>query len=254
MIRAIIVDDEKSGIDSLLGLINSLDFDIEIVGTFMNVKDAELGIKDLKPDLIFLDIEIGSESGFDLLNSLTDLIFNFDVIFTTAFVNYALRAIKFAALDFLLKPIAKEDLQLSIQKHLEKSKIEQSFIKRYEIYRHSTHINHKEKQKLALPTRDGYDFISIDDIIYCEADGAYTRFHLRKKNELLVSKKLKDYEDILTEYDFFRVHHSFLINISEIEKYIKGEGGIVLMSDGSSIDVSKRKKESFLKAISLKNK
>jgi two-component system, LytTR family, response regulator len=197
-------------------------------------------IKQYKPDFIFLDIEMPLLNGFDLLSKFDHL--DFDVIFTTAYDVYAIRAIKFSALDYLLKPIDKEDLAAA----LEKVKIKQGSISKVQLQMASEVHNRQMPDTIALPTIEGLTFALVNDIVSCTADGSYTRMYMLDKSETLLSKTLGDVEELLGEYNFFRIHHSTLINLKQVKKYIRGEGGEIVMSNGKSYLVARTRKTDFL--------
>lgn len=245
MLKAIIVDDEKNARFSLNYLINTYcDQKVKIVFMAESVKEALMAINDYKPDIVFLDIQMKGETGFDFLNQLENI--DFAIIFTTAFNQYAIHAIKFSALDYLLKPIDITELQNAIDKVLLKTT--QTKLQ-YQNYVKNNSMGDSDSMKLAISTTNGLEFITVKNIIYCKADKGYTFFYLKNKDKLISSKNLKHFEEILIEHNFFRIHKSSLINLKEINKYNKGEGGSVTMSNGDELDVSKRKKAAFLSAI-----
>jgi two-component system LytT family response regulator len=250
MLQAIIVDDESRSRDTLRNFIHEFCADkVSVVATAESVDSATEAIL-MHPglDLLFLDIEMNRETGFDLLRRFREI--PFEVIFTTAHEGYALKAIKTCAIDYLLKPIAIDELASAVNKVQDK-RSKASFHQRFEAF--MTNMQHpakREKQQIAVATTEGLLFLNVVDILRCEADGAYTSFHLKNGSKVFVSKNLKEYEGLLAEYGFFRVHHSFVINMNEIKKYVRGEGGYVIMSDDFIVDVSKRKKEAFLAHIS----
>jgi two-component system, LytTR family, response regulator len=247
-LRILIVEDETRGRSVLKAMLILISPNF-IVEEAANVDDAVKIIERFNPDLVLLDIEMPYKNGFDLLAELPSL--TFDVIFTTAYNSYAIRAIKFSAMDYLLKPIDAEELELAIDKTTQKRKLNENFANsQINNLLENLKIINKQKFKLSLPTFQGNLFISVDEIIRCESDANYTRFFLNNDNKsVLVSKTLKDYEDLLTEYGFCRVHNSFMINLKFIKKYIKGEGGIAVMVDGAEVEISRRRKEIFLKSI-----
>jgi two-component system LytT family response regulator len=249
MLQAIIVDDEARGRDTLRRLLE--EFCPEWVKVVVMADSVDTAAEAILAhpglDLLFLDIEMNRETGFDLLRRFREI--SFEVIFTTAHEGYALRAIKACAIDFLLKPIDIEELQTAVGKVLDK-KSKTSFQGRFEAFLHNLqHTTRKDKQQVAVATTEGLLFLNVADILRCQADGAYTSFHLKNGTKVFVSKNLKEYESLLAEHDFFRVHHSFLINMNEIKKYVRGEGGYVIMTDDFMVDVSKRKKDAFLARI-----
>lgn len=248
ILKTIIVEDETRGRNALKALLEPIQ-EAELIGEAGNVEDAIELIKETNPDLVLLDIEMPRQNGFDLLALLPER--KFDVIFTTAYDSYAIRAIKFSAIDYLLKPIDPEELKIAIEKTAEKRKqdLHQPQLQINNLLENLKAIN-KQNFKLTLPTFEGSLFVPIDDIIRCESDANYTRFYIRAEQKVvMVSKTLKEYEELLTEYGFCRVHHSHLINLKFIKKYIKGEGGVVVMIDGAEVEVSRRKKEVFQKSL-----
>ena len=248
MLKAIIVDDERRSRDTLRNLLQEFcDESVTVLAVVDSVNAAtEAIITNPEVDLLFLDIEMNRETGFDLLGRFKEI--PFEVIFTTAHEGYALKAIKFCAIDYLLKPIALDELQAAIAK-VQSKKNKASFTQRFELFLSNMRDNKKDKQQIAVGTGEGLFFLNIVDILRCEADGAYTKFHMKDGSRLFVSKNLKEYEGLLTDFDFFRVHHSFLINMKEIKKYVKGDGGYLIMSDGFVVDISKRKKDAFMSQI-----
>jgi two-component system, LytTR family, response regulator len=246
MIKAIIVDDEARGRQTLQNLLKDNCPEVEVMELCDSAKSAQGAIEKHQPNLVFLDVEMPHQSGFDLLESLSAI--KFDVIFTTAHSNHAIKAIKFSALDYLLKPIDIDELKTAVEKVSER-KSQQLDHNNIEFFLQNTRNAGKKFEKIALPTADGFVFVNISEIIRCEASGSYTLFYFDKKDSLLVCKNLKEYEDLLTEMNFFRIHHSHLINLSNIQRYIRGDGGQVVMQDGSVIEVARRKKEQFLQKL-----
>ncbi len=247
MIRAYIVEDEKRSARLLEKLLSEYCSQVEVIGTSYNVPDAFEKIKSLKPELVFLDIEMQSQTGFDLLKNFSEI--NFAVIFTTAYEKYALRAIKFSAIDYLLKPIDVTDLMEAVNK-VEAQRKKNLLHKNFEVLLHNFQHKNNDLQKIALSTSEGLHLITVTDIKYCESDGPYTTFYLKNAKPILISKNLKEYEELLTPFNFFRIHNSYLINLREIKRYIRGEGGQVEMNDGKLLNVSKSHKEEFVKIIS----
>ncbi|NQY06719.1 MAG: response regulator transcription factor [Flavobacteriaceae bacterium] len=246
-IRAVIIEDENNSREALKNMLNLYCDNIEIVGEASDLDEGVAIINDKTPELIFLDIELKTGTGFDVLSGLNQ--HNFDVIFTTAFEQYAIKAIKFSSLDYLLKPIDVEELKESVYKAVAK--------KNNDLYKNQLEVligniqqqNHK-LHKLCLNTSEGVEFINVAEIIYCEANGAYTNFYLTNGNKLLVSKHLKEYESLLNEHHFYRVHNSFLINLYEVKKYVKSDGGYIIMNNDNIVNISRSKKEDFLQIMS----
>ena len=210
--------------------------------------DAETGleaIKKLNPDLVFLDIEMPEMNGFEMLEQFSEI--PFAVIFTTGYDQYAIKAFRFSALDYLLKPVEPEELQRAVQKVTQR--MHYPVPQQIEILLQKLHHPSSSIQKIALPTMEGLQMVAVDSIISCASDSNYTIFLLKNKQKLVASRPLKEIEEMLEEYSFLRVHNSHLVNLNEIDKYIKGEGGYLVMTDGSTIDVSRSKKEILLNKL-----
>ena len=244
LIKAIIVEDEARSRKLLESLILGYCPSVTVVGTSANVEDAYQLIISNEIDVVFLDIEMQKETGFDLLSRFKAV--TFEIIFTTAFEHYALKAIKMSAIDYLLKPIDVEELKAAVAK-VELLSKNQEYNKRLSVLMDNKVTKNTSNMQLALPSSDGLTIVLIKDILYLKSDRQYTLFYLKSGDSIMTSKNLGEYEEILSEHNFLRVHHSSLINLTEAKKYIRGEGGSVMMSNGVSIDVSKRKKENFLK-------
>ena len=249
MIKAFIIDDEPGCCKTLSLLLERYCPEVEVTGIFNNGMDALQAINASSPDLVFLDVQMPKMNGFEMLEKLPSI--NFHLIFTTSYDQYALKAFKFSAIDYLLKPVDREELQKAVQKVLQRSQIsaaEQLQIMFQKLYHPASSIN-----KIALPTMEGLQMIPIQSIISCEAHDNYTTLILKDNKKLVVSCTLKVIEEMLEDYSFIRVHRSFLVNLHEVEKYVKGDGGYVVMSDGSHIYISRNKKEELLKKL-LPNK
>ncbi|HSZ72335.1 MAG TPA: LytTR family DNA-binding domain-containing protein [Cytophagaceae bacterium] len=247
MLKALLVDDENKSRESLKILIEDFCDGVEVVAMASSVDEALEALNTTSPNIVFLDIRMNKETGFDFLNKCSKI--DFQVVFTTAYSEYAIDAIKFSALDYLLKPINIEDLKNAIDK-AEKKFSNNDLRERVDFLFQNFKVDSSDNFKLVLPTSEGLMFINFKDILYCEASSNYTIFHMRDSKKYVVSKTLKEYEDLLVNYNFFRIHNSFLINLREIVKYVKGDGGYVVLSNDKSLDVSKRKKEFFLTKLS----
>lgn len=247
MIKAIIIDDEQHCIDRLTMLLsgNSSNM-VELLASVQSVEEGLTAIKTYKPQLVFLDIEIGNKTGFDLLKQLPEI--NFEVIFTTAYDKYAVQAFKFSALDYLLKPIDTDELQAALKKLNDKVS-QKDIAGKFDALFHNLKNIQSASKKICVPVLSGLVFIQTDDIIRCESNVNYTTLFLKDKQKLLVAKTLKEFEEMLTEYNFYRVHNSHLLNLAYIKMYNKGKGGTVTMNDGSEIEVSTRRKDDFLKRL-----
>ena len=246
-IKAIIVDDEQHCIDALQTMLAKKCPEVTVLAGVNSVKAARELIDELHPDLVFLDVEMPHQNGFELLK-LFDRI-NFDVIFTTAYEQYALKAIKFNALDYLLKPFSVKELQDAVQKCVShrNGPVQEAGNNPLEVFLQNMKTLHQTHKKIALPTINGLVFMPVQNIVRCESTGNYTRIFFTDKKNLMVSRPLKEFEELLTDVDFFRVHNSHLINLQQMQSYIQGEGGFALMSDGTQVEVSRRRKADFLK-------
>jgi two-component system LytT family response regulator len=241
MIRTIIIDDEQHCIDRLSGMLTDhCKKEVLLMDSFSSFDDGIKGIERLQPQLVFLDVQIKDKTGFELLKQVSDL--NFDVIFTTAYEKFAVQAFKFSATDFLLKPIVAEDLLAAIQKLNNKLSLTEK-AKKFE----TLFFNVSESAKrIAIPTVTGFTYLNTSDILRCESDVNYTTIYLKDKTSLMVAKTLKEFEEMLRDFGFFRIHNSHLINIAYIKSYNKGKGGYVTLTDNKQIEVSTRRKDEFL--------
>lgn len=245
MIRAMIIDDEKHSCEALQILLQENCPQVIIAGLFTSSTEALERIKRDKPDLVFLDIEMPHINGFELLGQLTSI--DFDIIFTTSYNQYAIKAFKFSAIDYLLKPIDREELMTAVDKVVKKQNphIQQQLEMLLYKIKHPT----VQVEKIALPTMQGLELVLINSIICCAANSNYTEFTLGDKKKMLVSRTLKEVEELLGDHAFVRVHNSYIVNINAIIRYIRGEGGYLIMSDGSKIDVSRSRKELLIQKL-----
>ncbi|MES2590300.1 MAG: LytTR family DNA-binding domain-containing protein [Bacteroidota bacterium] len=248
MIKAIIVDDESGARESLLKMIEKNCKNIEIVAKADSMLGAYDAILKYSPDLVFLDIEMPNGNAFDLLEKFDKI--NFDIIFTTAYDHYAIKGIKYSALDYLLKPIDPEELIQAVHRFEEKSGQKNTLDKQFKTLLSNIKPENKLK-KVGIPDGDGLIFINLSDIIRCDSDGNYTFFILVTGKKIIASRTLGEYEQMFADDNFFRVHRSHLINLQHVKKYIKGEGGYAVMSDNSQVEVSRRNKMDFLEKLSL---
>lgn len=245
MITATIVDDEPDCCESLVMLLERWCPEVKVLDICYSAETAIQSIIEHKPQILFLDIEMPFMNGFELLEKLADI--NFELIFTTSYDQYAIRAIRFSALDYLLKPIDREELQKAIQKAAQRNQhpLPQQLDMLLQKLKHPTiPVN-----KIAIPTVEGFQLLAVDLIIRCESQSNYTFLFLKDKRKIIASRTLKEMEEILEDYPFIRIHNSHVVNINEVEKYIKGEGGYLIMSDGSSINVSRSRKELLMKRL-----
>ena len=249
MTKAIIVDDEEKSRITLHNLIAKHCPWLAVTDLCDSVKSAVKSIEKESPELVFLDIEMPFENGFQLFEKIKDP--DFDVIFITAYDQYAIKAIKYSALDYLLKPVDVDDLKNAVAKIAAKKKRTQAN-RSEEVELLLSVLKLKSKSaKIAVPTFDGLQMIHAAEIVKCTADESYTHITLSSGTKLGVSRILKDFEDLLSDYNFFRVHNSSLINLAHVKKYVKGDGGYVLMSDNESVEVSRRKKNELISRLAL---
>ncbi len=242
-IKSIIIDDEQHCIETLQWQLNKYVDCIELVATFESPKAALTYLKSNTVNLIFLDIEMPEMNGFEFLKHAKNI--DFDVIFTTAYDEFALKAFKASAIDYLLKPIDKKSIVFAIDKVCEKQK-KRLLPEQMEILYGA--LNHKKplKERIAVPTQEGLYFVKLNEIMYCVSDSNYTHIYLTTTKKILVSKTLKEIEALLKGVGFLRIHHSHLINLQKIEKYIRGDGGYVVMDDKKSLSVSRSRKDTLL--------
>jgi len=246
MIKAIIIEDEDRSRKALEDMLAGQFRNVQVLSSCADADEGIAAIKTYRPGLVFSDIELQHRTAFDMLQQIGEI--NFEVIFTTAYEKYAIQAIRFAALDFLLKPFSVSDLAASLDRYIEKRNKAQTTHQFEALFHNLRHVQ-KDLKKIALPTMSGLSIIPLNEVIRCEADVNYTRFFLIHNQKTMVSKTLKEYEELLSEFDFCRVHGSHLVNLHHVKNYIKGEGGTVVLSDGSQVDVSRRKKDEFLKRL-----
>lgn len=252
MIQAVIIDDEYKAREVIKEMLKLLGAEIEIIGDFSNIADGKKGIAELKPQIVFLDVDMKGGTGFDLVSQYETC--PFDIIFVTAHDKYALPAIKASAFDFLVKPVSFEELEATIEKYVKNkgTRVQNIDAKSLEkqIRMLSDQLKTKSRsKKIAIPDRRGLHFVNLEDILRCEAGGNYTTIFLKDKKKMLVTKTLKEYEEILDPDVFLRVHQSHIVNKNEIETYIKNEGLYLKLSDGSTVDVSRRKKKLIDQAL-----
>ena len=240
-LRTIIIDDELDAISALELIIRDYLPELELVASFDDPLIALDLLPDLKPDLVFLDITMPKMSGFELLDSIKNRSFN--LIFVTAFDEFALNAFKYSAVDYILKPIDIDQLIASISKITKKGNEVKELNLKYD--KLLEYINSNKQQKITVSTRDEVYYLNHDDIIYINADGSYAKIFLNANSPILISKGLKDIESQLINNIFFRVHKSYLININYVNKLLKSDGGSIEMSNGDLIPISKRKRAEF---------
>lgn len=246
-ITAIIVDDENKSRSALSGLLKKYFSEIDVIAECASGNEAYSVAVELRPALVFLDIEMPSGTGFDFIEKFK--ILPFEIIFLTAYDQYALKAMKASALDYLLKPLSIEELGLVVEKVKTRLK-EKDTVRQYEALLQNFNPEWGLRS-LAVPTQYGLEFLEIKRIVMLEADGNYTHIHLLDGKSVTSSKTLGDYEAVLPGSMFFRAHHSHIINLLQIRKYYRGDGGHVVMSNGVTVGIAKRKKREFLEAFGV---
>lgn len=246
--KSLIVDDEKHCIERLKLLLEQQHSDtVEIVGTAINLRNTEKHLAIEKIDLVFMDIELGKENSIDLLRKLPKI--DFDIIFTTAHQEYAIHAIKMSALDYLLKPIDSQELADALDKY-HKRKNEKFHDSRITVLLEQLDLpSHRLSRRITVPTLEGFEILQVQDIIRCQSDVNYTHIYLVNRKKLTVAKTLKEFEELLKPYGFFRTHNSHLVNLEQVTGYQKGKGGYLVLKDKTEIEVSTRRKEELLKTL-----
>ncbi|MDQ7917953.1 LytTR family DNA-binding domain-containing protein [Mesonia sp. MT50] len=240
MIKIVLIDDEPKAIKSLEWEITNFCKDVEVMATFTKPKEAISYLQHHDPDCVFLDVEMPEMDGFQLLNHFKKR--NFCVVFVTAYNQYAIKAIKENAMDYLLKPIDSDDLVFTMEKLKADKKNGRTYDALEERLRSHT------TKRIAIPVEGKLIFLNTEDIVYCESDGNYCKIHLANKKPLFISKKLKEVKSLLPEDDFFRVHNSYVINLKRVSEYLKKDGYVVL-DNQKEIPVSRNKKSAFLDKI-----
>jgi two-component system LytT family response regulator len=241
--KALIVEDELRSREFLKNLVSEFCPELEVTGTATNVDEAVAFINEQSPDIVFMDIEMQTGTGFDVLQRIQHR--NFHVIFTTAYDHYAIKAIKFSAVDYLLKPINLEELQEAVKKAVQHIR-QDADENRIELLIRNLRRPAGEDYSISLSTSEGVEFVQLGQIIRLEANGPYSTFFLKGDRKIMVSKNLKEYEILLSDHGFFRIHNSHIINLREVRKMVKTDGGYAVMNDNSMITISPKKKEEFI--------
>jgi len=247
MIRCILVDDEKNALEMMEWLLKTYCPNVEIMAMCSSAEQGIEAIHKFKPDVVFLDIEMPRMNGFDMLEKFDKLFF--DVVFCTAYDQFAIKAFKYSALNYLLKPVDPDDLKATVERIEERKAIPTK--EQFDLLLQN--INQPVKstpQRIALTTNDGMIFVPTSDIIYCEAESNYTKVVLQGGKKIVVSKVLKDIDEALNGPDFCRVHSSFLINVNRIKKYVRGDGGYLIMDDDANISISRNRRQEFMDLFS----
>jgi two-component system, LytTR family, response regulator len=247
MIRCVLVDDEVDSLEVMEMLLKTYCPKVKIEAVCNSAEEGIAAINKFRPDVVFLDIEMPNMNGFDMLETLGELFF--DVVFITAYHQFAIKAFRFSALNYLLKPVDPEDLVKTIEQ-VEKKRAAPL---KEQMEMLLQHMRSNEKQtilRIALTTADGMLFVATSDIIFCESDSNYTKVVLKEGKKILVSKPMKEIDETLSGPDFYRIHNSFLINLNHIKKYVRGDGGYVVMIDDSIVSISRTRKQEFIELFS----
>ncbi len=245
-IKSIIVDDEKHGRENLAGILKQYCSEVLVLCEADSVENAISLIQTHKPDLVFLDIEMPKANGFQLLEHFKD--FSFEVIFVTAYDSYAIKAIRFSAADYILKPINYNDLIVAVNKVARRIQLKEENERVKQLYRN---IHQPQNPRIGLPTADRIEFVEVEKIIRCQGEGNYTHIYFEGKKHLFVAKTLVEFEDLLQEYSFIRVHKSHLVNLKHVVAYVKTDGGMLQLSNNDQVAVSRRRKELVQKMLNV---
>lgn len=249
MINAVIIDDERDSIDTLKWKLENYCSDVTVVSSFEDPAEGVRYLKSNPPDLLFLDIEMPMLTGFDVLEELgRDISFN--IIFTTAYDNFGIQAVKFSALDYLLKPVQNKELKDAIDKHLKKAQYRIPVEQMDALFSNVQAERKGKKGRIALASKESIEFVDPQDIVVCEANSNYTNIYMAEGRKRVISKTLKEFEDMLTPFDFFRPHNSHLINLNRVREFIRGDGGYLVMENKMKIPVSKNRREALLNLLS----
>ncbi|HDO26971.1 MAG TPA: response regulator transcription factor [Bacteroidetes bacterium] len=246
MLKAVVIEDEPKTREAITNIINRLCHDIKVVANGHNIKTGIDAIYNGHPDILLIDVELSDGTAFDILRHVFNI--DFQIIFVTAHEGYALKAIKFSAFDYILKPFSVEELTLAVDKAAEAVSRKKTEVNLETLL---NNIDNREQKRIVLKTADEIHLVNISDIINCEADSSYTHFFLKDGSQLTVSNHLKEYDELLKDHHFFRVHHSYLVNLNEVKKFHKISNAYVLMSNGKKVPVSSRKKERLLEKFNL---
>lgn len=243
---AVLIDDEQDCLDLLNWHLETYCPDIKVVATCNAAEDGLRSIQQLHPGLVFLDIEMPHLNGLDLLQRVPEI--NFEVVFTTAYGEYALKALKMNALDYLLKPIVKDELILAVEKFKQRMANKGS-AQQVSLQMLLQHLTPLVQKKIAVPTHESILFLEIDNIMYIRSESNYSHIHLKNGRTILASKTLLHFEGLLNDYRFVRIHASYLVNLAEITEYKKTDGGWVVMSDGREVKISRSRKDDLMKLL-----
>lgn len=247
MIKAVLIDDEMNALEMMEWLLKTYCPQVTVAAMCNSAEEGIKAIREHKPDIVFLDIEMPRMNGFDMLEQFDELFF--DVVFCTAYDQFALRAFKYSALNYLLKPVDPDDLVSTVQR-IEKVKAIPTREQFDMLLQNMKRTEKGTPQRIALTHNDGLVFVPTANIVYCEAESNYTYVHLADGKKILVSKVLKELDEALSGPDFYRVHSSYLININRIKKFVRGEGGYLVMDNDANISISRSRKQEFMELFS----
>ena len=248
LIKTIIIEDDEKSLYVLQDLITRFTTDLDLCGAASHTAKAIGLIENTAPQLVFLDIRIGDGTGFDVLRKLSYK--NFELICITAYDNYAVEAFRFSAVDYLLKPIGLEEFEEAVGRARKRLAEKTRYDSVDNLLRNLSQRNEQER-KISIPTLNGYEFIALSDIVWCKSDGAYTIFYFGNQQKLVSSRRLGHYEDLLFTNNFCRIHNSIIINMQLIKSYVKGKGGYVVITDGTELEISQRRKGDFLGKLAI---
>ncbi len=244
MIQALIIDDEQDAIDALLSFTQRYCPQVNVIGTAQSMEEGVQLVRGTDPDLVFLDINLGDGTGFDVLEKTKGM--SYKTIFTTAYNEYGIKAFRYAAIDYLLKPIDPDQLSDAVSRITKEDHLTwEQMTQMMEVY-----LGRKQ-EKIILPGLDEYLSVKVKEVVRCQADGNYTRFHFESGETFLVAVTMKEYEELLPASNFVRVHHSHLVNLDFINKFVKTDGGYLVMSDDTQVPVSRRKKQTLFDKLGL---
>lgn len=244
MIRTILVEDEQRGLNTLRNLLEEYCPEIDVVAESMDADEAREQIVKLSPDLVFMDINLAGKTSFDLLKEISNIAF--EIIFVTAHHQYALQAFRYSAVDYLMKPLDEDLLIEAVKRATKKISLNSGSNNIDTLLHNLKHPDTQHEMKLCVPSIKGFQVIELKNIMYCEASGSYTNLHVAGQSAICSARPIHEYEDMLSNSNFVRIHKSYLVNLSHVKEYVRGEGGSVILSNNQEIEVSRRKKEMFL--------
>ncbi|MBO9636103.1 MAG: response regulator transcription factor [Chitinophagaceae bacterium] len=247
MIKTILVEDEPRGMNTLRNLLQEYCPEVEVIAESMDTEDAKKQIASLQPELVFMDISLPGKTSFEMLKEMRDIAF--EIIFVTAHHQYALQAFRYSAVDYLTKPLDEDLLADAVRRAARKISVNAGGNNLETLLHNLQCPNAHHEMKLCIPSLKGFQVIGLKDILYCEASGSYTNLHFAGQPPVCSARPIHEYEEMLSRSNFVRIHKSYLVNLSHVKEYLRGEGGSVVLSNNQEIEVSRRKKEIFLNEI-----